>query len=237
MTRPGQPPIDACASSTIAVGGIERMDGSTPIEGVSRLEGNLRVDNWSKLLERVGHHRDEAAFAKLFSHFAPLIKGFCLGNLNGNFPMDAAEEIVQEVMFKVWQKSPSYDAMKSAASTWIYTVMRNCRIDFMRRNKRTPTDKDGIDIDDIWDEAAEDQAYIYLQQASNEALIHQSFTRLPPEQRQVLTQVYMQGKTHQQIAIEAGLPLGTVKSRVRIGLKKMHTLIVGHKKVGESEND
>lgn len=189
-----------------------------------------RDDNWSRLLERVGQARDEQAFAELFVHFAPLIKGFCLGNLNSSFPADAAEEIVQEVMFRVWQKSPGYESTKAAASTWIYTVMRNCRIDLMRRNRRTPSDSEGIDIDDIWDEADDDQAYVHLQQASNEALIERSFTQLPPEQRQVLTQVYMQGKTHQQIAGETGLPLGTVKSRVRIGLKKMQALIVGAEK-------
>lgn len=189
-----------------------------------------RDDNWSRLLERVGQTRDEQAFAELFAHFAPLIKGFCLGNLNSSFPADAAEEIVQEVMFKVWQKAPSYESTKAAASTWIYTVMRNCRIDLMRRNRRTPAGSEGIEIDDIWDEADDDQAYVHLQHASNEALIERSFTQLPPEQRQVLTQVYMQGKTHQQIAGETGLPLGTVKSRVRIGLKKMQTLIVGAEK-------
>jgi RNA polymerase sigma-70 factor (ECF subfamily) len=188
------------------------------------------------LLERVGQVRDEQAFAELFAHFAPLIKGFCLGNLNSSFPADAAEEIVQEVMFKVWQKAPGYDSTKAAASTWIYTVMRNCRIDLMRRNRRTPTNSDGVEIDDIWDEADDDQAYVHLQHASNEALIERSFTQLPPEQRQVLTQVYMQGKTHQQIAGETGLPLGTVKSRVRIGLKKMQTLIVGAEKASTEKN-
>ena len=192
--------------------------------------GTQRIDAWSQLLERVGRERDEQAFAQLFAHFAPLIKGFCLGNLNSNFPADAAEEIVQEVMFKVWQKAPAYDSTKAAASTWIYTVMRNCRIDLMRRNRRTPTDSEVIDIEDIWDEADDDQAFVYMQQSSNEALIDKSFTQLPLEQRQVLTQVYMQGKTHQQIASETGLPLGTVKSRVRIGLKKMQMLIVGAEK-------
>lgn len=233
MTQSGQPPIDnqALAGSRPALQAVSSM----PVAHSDNR--SLRVDNWSQLLEQVGRARDESAFAKLFEHFAPLIKGFCLGNLNSNFPPDAAEEIVQEVMIKVWQKSPGYDPTKAAASTWIYTVMRNCRIDLMRRNKRTPSDSDAIDIDEIWDENAEDQAFIYIQQASNESLIQESFTRLPPEQRQVLTQVYMQGKTHQQIASETGVPLGTVKSRVRIGLKKMQTLIVGPKKVGERSNE
>ena len=202
---------------------------SIPTGGPSR----QRDDTWSKLLERVGQARDEEAFARIFAHFAPLIKGFCLGNLNSSFPVDAAEEVVQEVMFKVWQKAPGYDSSKSAASTWIYTVMRNCRIDLMRRNQRIAVDGGVIDIDDIWDEADDDQAFVYMQQSSNEALIDKSFSQLPPEQRQVLTQVYMQGKTHQQIAQETGLPLGTVKSRVRIGLKKMQTLILGAEKTQE----
>ncbi len=199
----------------------------------SSVSSRQRDDTWSKMLELVGQDRDEQAFAQLFAHFAPLIKGFCLGNLNSSFPADAADEVVQEVMFKVWQKAPTYDSTKAAASTWIYTVMRNCRIDLMRRNQRTPTDGDVIDIDDIWDEADDDQAFVYMQQSSNEALIDKSFSQLPPEQRQVLTQVYMQGKTHQQIAQETGLPLGTVKSRVRIGLKKMQTLILGAEKAAE----
>jgi len=203
---------------------------SVPTNGPDKQQ---RDDTWSRLLEKVGQARDEQAFAQLFSHFAPLIKGFCLGNLNSNFPADAADEVVQEVMFKVWQKSPGFDSTKAAASTWIYTVMRNCRIDLMRRNKRTPADSDAIEIDDIWDEADDDRAFVYLQQSNNEVLIEKSFTHLPPEQRQVLTQVYMQGKTHQQISDETGLPLGTVKSRVRIGLKKMQTLITGSEKISE----
>lgn len=194
---------------------------------ISAIASGARDDTWSCLLTSVGQSRDEAAFAKLFAHFAPLIKGFCLGNLNSSFPADAADEIVQEVMFKVWQKSPSYDATKAAASTWVYTVMRNCRIDLMRRNRRSTSDSGVIDIEDIWDESAEDQAYVYLMQATNEAMVQQSFAQLPVEQRQVLNQVYMQGKTHQEIATETGLPLGTVKSRVRIGLKKMQILING----------
>lgn len=207
---------------------------------ISVVPSGARDDTWSRLLERVGQQRDESAFAQLFAHFAPLIKGFCLGNVNSSFPADAADEIVQEVLFKVWQKAPSYDATKAAASTWIYTVMRNCRIDVMRRNRRTISDSGVIEIEDIWDEAADDQAYIYLQQASNETLIQNALLQLPAEQRLVLNQVYMQGKTHQQISTETGLPLGTVKSRVRIGLKKMQLLMdVGNKRsekaVGEGQ--
>lgn len=186
---------------------------------------SVRDDNWSQLLSRVGKHRDETAFAQLFEHFAPMIKGFCLSNANQRLPGDAADELVQEVMVKVWTRAPSYNPSKSAASTWIYTVMRNCRIDIMRRNSRHVANWDAVEVDDIWDEAADNQPFVRLQQMRDEQLVTASFEGLPVEQKQVLTQVYMQGKSHSEIADESGLPLGTVKSRVRMGLKKLHATI------------
>lgn len=187
--------------------------------------GSVRDDNWSQLLNRVGQQRDEIAFAQLFEHFAPMIKGFCLSNANQRLPGEAADELVQEVMIKVWTKAPSYDAAKAAASTWIFTVMRNCRIDMMRRNGRHMVNWDAVEVDDIWDETTDNQPFVRLQQVRDEQVVSASFVALPVEQQQVLTQVYMQGKSHSEIAAESGLPLGTVKSRVRMGLKKLHATI------------
>lgn len=197
----------------------------TNSDGTRPQLANVRDDTWSQLLTRVGDHRDENAFAQLFEHFAPMIKGFCLSNANQRLPGDAADELVQEVMVKVWTKAPSYNAGKSAASTWIFTVMRNCRIDIMRRNSKHTVNFDAIEVDDIWDEAADNQPFVRLQQVRDEQLVSASFEGLPIEQKQVLTQVYMQGKSHSEIANESGLPLGTVKSRVRMGLKKLHATI------------
>lgn len=187
-----------------------------------------RDDNWSQLLSKVGKERDERAFAQLFEHFAPLIKGFCLSNSTHGLPGEAADELVQEVMVKVWTKAPSYDPVKAAASTWVFTVMRNCRIDMIRRNARHVTQQDAIEVDDIWDETTDNQPYVRLQQSKDEMRIGESLALLPVEQRQALTQVYMQGKSHSEIAEESGLPLGTVKSRVRMGLKKLQTNL-GHR--------
>lgn len=181
-----------------------------------------RTDDWSQLLKEVGSHRNEQAFSRLFQHFAPLIKGFCLSNGSHSLPGEAAEELVQEVMVKVWLKSPSYDPTKAAASTWIFTVMRNCRIDMLRRNSRHQINQDPIDVDDIWDDSSTNEPFVRLQQSRHEDMIQASFSVLPPEQKQVLAQVYMQGKSHSEIAEESGLPLGTVKSRVRMGLKKLN---------------
>lgn len=190
-----------------------------------RPPGGARDDNWSKLLTQVGKHRDQAAFSKLFAHFAPLIKGFCLANPAQSLPGEAADELVQEVLFKVWTKAPYFDSSKAAASTWIFTVMRNCRIDMMRRNSRHLVSSGEIEVDDIWDEELDHQPLVLLQQSRNADLIHSSFAELPQEQKQALTQVYMQGKSHSEIADETGLPLGTVKSRVRMGLKKLQAAI------------
>jgi RNA polymerase sigma-70 factor (ECF subfamily) len=183
--------------------------------------GEKRTDTWSELLGRVGKTQDQQAFKQLFDHFSPLIKGFCLNNTNQSFGTDAAEEIVQEVMLKIWQKAPSYDPNKAAASTWIYTVMRNARIDLIRRNKRHPTDSDPVDVDDLWDEDGDTGPVIQFQRARDQQIIGESFRFLPPEQRQALTEVYMKGKSHSEVANESGLPLGTVKSRVRMGLQKI----------------
>ena len=184
-----------------------------------------REDTNSLLLLRVGQQQDKAAFAELFRFYAPLIKGFAINHTNSKFPFEAADELVQEVMMKVWLKARSFEPSKSSANTWVYTVMRNCRIDMLRRNIRRDLPDAGIDVDDIWNEDEDNQQLTYLQQSRNEALIGNSFAQLPEEQKQALTYVYMHGKSHSEIAEETGLPLGTVKSRVRMGLKKLQTLL------------
>lgn len=199
------------------------MSTSTHLTSVK--PGEQRTDTWSELLGRVGKDKDQIAFKKLFDHFAPLIKGFCLNNTNQSFGNDAAEEIVQEVMLKIWQKAPSYDPSKAAASTWIYTVMRNARIDLMRRNKRHQTDNSPIEVDDLWDEDSTTGPVSQFQRLRDAEVVQQSFKILPSEQRKALTEVYMKGKSHSEVASESGLPLGTVKSRVRMGLQKLQAHI------------
>lgn len=197
----------------------------------ARTKGNLRQmstdfhrdDNWSGLLEKVAKHEDQAAFASLFDHFAPLIKGFCQMHASG-LNAESSEELVQEVMFKVWQKAASFDATKSAASTWIFTIVRNTRIDYLRKNSRHTTNiVDGLEADDIWDETLDHQPFVYLQQARDIQDAKQYLDSLPEEQSHCLRKVYMEGKSHAEISEELNIPLGTVKSRVRLGLKKLQS--------------
>jgi len=187
----------------------------------------VREDSWSVLLTQVAKSRDMAAFEQLFTHFGPLIKGFCQSNLS-YLSGEAAEELVQEVMFKVWQKSVDFDPSRASASTWIFTITRNARIDYLRKNSRHDINSQSLDTEDIWDESADNQPFVYLQNNRQKIEAGKYLNSLPAEQSRCIEKVYMEGKSHTEIAEELNLPLGTVKSRVRLGLKKLqaHTNVV-----------
>ncbi len=180
----------------------------------------VREDDWSNLLVSVGAKRSQEAFAKLFEHFAPLIKGFCQSNMTFLSP-EASEELVQEVMFKVWQKAPNFDASRASASTWIFTITRNARIDYLRKNSRHDVNHQPLESDDIWDDSTDNQPFVLLSKHREEHQVKDILKALPPEQSKCIRKVYMEGKSHTEIAEELDLPLGTVKSRVRLGLKKL----------------
>ena len=178
--------------------------------------GGKRDDEWSVCLQTVAQTQDKQEFAKLFKHFAPLIKAFAL---NGSALAAAhAEELVQEVMIKVWQKATAYNPHKAAASTWIYTIARNCRTDMYRRLQKFDTP---ISADDIWPEGESDEMFVAVQQKRDATRIREMLQDLPHEQCQILMKVYMEGKSHSEVAEELDLPLGTVKSRVRLAMKKL----------------
>jgi RNA polymerase sigma factor (sigma-70 family) len=195
----------------------------SPDSSTTALSPLIRSDHLSQLLIKVGDH-DRSAFAELFRHYGPLIKGFAIQHANTRFPIEGADELVQEVMLKVWLKAKSFEPSKSSANTWVFTVMRNCRIDLMRRSQRRYFESSDIDVDDIWDENDDHSPFTFLHQGRQQQQVALGFEQLPIEQKQALTFVYMHGKSHAEIAEETGLPLGTVKSRVRMGLKKLNSL-------------
>lgn len=175
-----------------------------------------RDDEWSLCLVQMAENDDRAAFARLFKHFAPLIKAFALSGS----PMSVShcDEIVQEVMLKVWQKSSGFNPDKAAASTWIYTIARNCRTDMFRRLQKFDTP---LSSEDIWLDQEEEEPFVAVQQKRNAEKVREMLSNLPHEQGQILGKVYMEGKSHSEIAEELGLPLGTVKSRVRLAMQKL----------------
>lgn len=169
-------------------------------------------------MRAVACERDRAAFERLFDHFVPQLRAFSLAAQPGASLL--ADEIAQEVMIKVWNKAHTYNPEFASVGTWIFTLARNARIDYFRKNGRYESD---IDPADLWLDVEDEQVdpFQIAQQKRSEEIIARELAELPGEQRQVLQKVYMEGKTHSEVAEELQLPLGTVKSRVRLALKKL----------------
>ncbi len=180
------------------------------------------ADPWGAVLQLVAQ-QDRPAFARLFAHFAPQIKAFGLSTVLPDRSGHFADELVQETMITVWNKAGSYDATKAGASTWIFTIARNKRIDLLRKLKRH---SGMLDIDDIWpleDEGA--GPFQTLQQRVTEQRVRESLKTLPPAQREVLQLAFMEGKSHSEISAELALPLGTVKSRIRLAMQRLQLIL------------
>jgi RNA polymerase sigma-70 factor (ECF subfamily) len=178
--------------------------------------GGKRTDEWSECLTLIAQQQDRAAFTRLFRHFAPLMKAFALSG--STLSANHADELVQEVMLKVWQKSAAFDPQKAAASTWIYTIARNCRTDLFRRLQKFDTP---LSAEDVSGAEESEEAFIVLHQKRNRERIRELIKELPNDQAQILAKVYMEGKSHSEVAGDLDLPLGTVKSRVRLALQKL----------------
>ena len=179
-----------------------------------------RTDEWSECLVLVGKSNDRAAFTRFFRHFGPLIKAFALAG--SSLSQSHADEIVQEVMLKVWQKADGFNPEKAAASTWIYTIARNCRTDMFRRLQKFDTP---LAADDLSIELEEEEPFAVLHSRRGADRVRELMSQLPPDQAQILAKVYMEGKSHSEAAAELDLPLGTVKSRVRLAIQKLQVQI------------
>ena len=190
---------------------------------VKPIRSEKRSDKWSLLLVAVGATRDRRAFSHLLDHFAPLLKSFAQASKHEGWFPGLSEDLVQEVMIKVWQKAAGFNPEKASATTWIYTVARNCRIDMLRR--KSNTQHLPLENEDFWHEPDDETPVSLLRQERSEVKIQASLSELPKEQDEILRKVYLEGKSHAEVSNELGLPLGTVKSRVRLALQKMQVLV------------
>jgi len=165
-------------------------------------------------LGRVAEFRDRTAFALLFGHFAPRLKGYLV---RLGCEVGTAEELMQDVMLTVWRRAESFDAAQAGVSTWIYTIARNRRIDRLR-SERHPT----IDPDDplLVPDAAE-TALQGIETAEREHSLRSAIGRLPKEQAELLQMAFFEDRPHSGIAAATQLPLGTVKSRIRLALARL----------------
>lgn len=168
--------------------------------------------DWAALVGRVRDHQDKAAFAALFQHFAPRVKGFLM---KSGASEQLAEECAQEVMATLWQKAGMFDPARASVATWIFTIARNRRIDALRRSRRAEPEEL------TWGPEPEpDQAEVFEVQQETQRL-GTALAQLPQKQRELIERAYYGELTHSEIAAETGLPLGTIKSRIRLALEKL----------------
>ncbi len=168
----------------------------------------------SDLLVRVAVVQDRAAFAELYDYFAPRVKGYLM---RGGAAADLADDIAQETMLKVWRKAALFDPAKAAAATWIFTIARNLRIDAARRAAKPQLDAE----DPSLLPEAETPADEKIARADRDARIREAFTKLPPNQHEVVRLHFLEDAAHSEIAERLNLPLGTVKSRLRLAFNKI----------------
>ncbi len=168
--------------------------------------------DWAALMLRVRDAQDKAAFAALFRHFAPRIKAFLM---KSGASATLAEECAQDVMATLWQKAGLFDPTRASVATWVFTIARNRRIDALRRTRRPEPE------DLTWGPEAEpDQADVYEMAQENQRL-GAALAALPEKQRALIERAYYGDLSHSEIAHETGLPLGTIKSRIRLALERL----------------
>ncbi|MGF1476387.1 MAG: sigma-70 family RNA polymerase sigma factor [Geminicoccaceae bacterium] len=167
---------------------------------------------------RVAGERDRRAFMELFDHYAPRVKGYLrrLG-VDG----EAAEDLVQDVMLTVWQRAETYDPRQAGVSTWIFTIARNRRIDVIRRERRPEPDPD----DPLLVPDAEPFGEAIVLRAETDRRLRAAVASLPEDQATLVRVSFFEEKPHGRIAKELGLPLGTVKSRIRLALGKLRSVL------------
>jgi RNA polymerase sigma-70 factor, ECF subfamily len=177
-----------------------------------------RNDEYSALLTRVAQSRDRAAFAALFDHFAPRVKSFMMRKGSN---AEQAEDLVQEAMIAVWTKAAMFSSDRGSVSTWIFTIARNLRIDRLRREKsQLYTDLEDFDAPDLRTDAEET---LGRSQEDNHVAI--ALAQIPEEQRQLLILSYVEDVPQSEIATRLNIPLGTVKSRMRLGYSRLRKLL------------
>ncbi|WP_299552175.1 sigma-70 family RNA polymerase sigma factor [uncultured Tateyamaria sp.] len=167
---------------------------------------------WVSHMVRIRDDRDQAAFAALFAHFAPRVKGFLM---KSGADASLAEECAQEVMATCWHKAHMFDPARASVATWIFTIARNRRIDVLRKQRRPEPE------DLAWGPEEEpDQADVMALQQESEQL-GQAIKELPEAQRELIQKAYLGDLSHSEIAAQTGLPLGTIKSRIRLALERL----------------
>jgi RNA polymerase sigma-70 factor (ECF subfamily) len=176
---------------------------------------------WARLVSAIATHQDRAAFASLFEYFAPRIKSFMK---RSGASETGAEELAQETMLMVWRKAGLYDPTTTGAAAWIFTIARNLRIDVYRRERRDGTfELSGAEVEFQIDESPQPDSRLSTMQSEQQ--VRSALSELSEDQKRVVQLSFFDEKAHAEIAQILEIPLGTVKSRLRLALVRLRRLL------------
>jgi RNA polymerase sigma-70 factor (ECF subfamily) len=175
-------------------------------------------DKWALLVADIAERNDRDAFKCLYNYFAPRVKSFML---RSGLKEGAAEEIAQETLLTVWRKSAQFNGQLAGVSTWIFTIARNKKIDKFRKDSKPLPDANDPSFGTQEEMTPEQQ----FSQSMHAEKLNKALALLPADQRAVLIASFIQDNPHKDIAKELDIPLGTVKSRIRLGLTKLRSLM------------
>ena len=216
MSRRGGPNI-AVVTGTVEGAG-RRPPCAQPVAGRRGDQTTSRNDHLCDLMAAIGSDRDDAAFTELFHDLAPRVRRLlvCRGA-----SLALAEELTQETMLSVWRHAASFDRRRASVATWVFTIARNKQLDLPRGGSRL-NEAVQEPPEPAWSATPPDAEEILHSKQSGE-LLHNALMGLPREQEAVLRQAFCEAKSHREIAAEQALPLGTVKSRIRLALAHLRT--------------
>lgn len=177
-------------------------------------------DRLAACVEAIAATQSRSAFATLFEFFAPRLKSYMM-RLGAD--MSLAEELSQEVMVTVWRKAGQYDRRQASVSTWIFRIARNRRIDAHRRTNKPELDPD----EPMLQPADVEQPDVGVDRMQMEETVRQEIEKLPEEQLVLLRAAFYDGLSHSEIAKAFDLPLGTVKSRIRLAFNRLRGPLQG----------
>jgi RNA polymerase sigma-70 factor, ECF subfamily len=175
-------------------------------------------EDFAALIATISRDRDRMAFAQLFAHFAPRVKTLML---RIGAPRDRAEELAQETLLTVWHKAHLFDPRGASASGWIFRIARNLRIDGLRRDQRL----NAMALDAFDTHLDTRQPDGIVSEIQLEGRVRSAVAMLSREQIQVITLSFFEDRPHAEIAERLELPLGTVKSRIRLAMKRLRDLL------------
>ena len=175
---------------------------------------------WADLIGRIAASGDRDAFRLLFEHFAPRIKGLML---RAGARKEEAEEIAQDTLLAVWRKAAQFDPASQGAPAWIFTIARNLRIDAIRRSVRSGVAVPEAELEYLADPA--DSQETQLAKRDEKARIAAAISRLSNEQSAAIRMSFVEDRPHSEIAEALRIPLGTVKSRIRLATNRLKDLL------------